>query len=229
MRDELLGGMSADALAALQYSWPLWAREEQLPPPGRWRVWFYLGGRGSGKTRAMAEHIRSEVMSGRRRSIGIIGPTMEAVRRVMVEGPSGLLAVHPPNERPTYEVSIGRLTWPNGAQAHLFSAEEPDRLRGPNFDLLWIDELCAMPNDTAVWDMSMMALRLPGPMGDPAQAVVSTTPRPTPLVKSIIAAPDTVVTKSRTLDNAANLDPNTLVYLQRKYANTTLGRQELEA
>jgi len=78
LRAELLGGMSADALAALPYAWRLWARPEQLPPPGRWRVWFYLGGRGSGKTRAMAEHIRGEVMSGRRRSIGIIGPTMEA-------------------------------------------------------------------------------------------------------------------------------------------------------
>jgi phage terminase large subunit-like protein len=229
LRDELLGGMSADALAALPFAWRLWARVEQLPPPGRWRVWFYLGGRGAGKTKAMAEFIRSEVMSGHRKQIGIIGPTMEAVRRVMIEGPSGILAVSPPNERPTFEVSIGRLTWPNGAQAHLFSAEEPDRLRGPNFDLLWIDELCAMPNDTAVWDMAMMALRLPGARGDPAQAVVSTTPRPTPLVKSIISAPDTVVTKSRTLDNAANLDPATLQYYQRKYANTTLGRQELEA
>jgi phage terminase large subunit-like protein len=229
LRAELLGGMSADALAALPYAWRLWARPEQLAPPGHWRVWFYLGGRGSGKTRAMAEHIRGEVMSGRRRSIGIIGPTMEAVRRVMIEGPSGILAVSPPGERPTYEMSIGRLTWPNGAVPHLFSSEEPDRLRGPNLDLIWLDELCAFPNDTAVWDMAMMALRLPGPKGNPAQAVISTTPRPTALVKSIIAAPDTVVTKSTTLANAANLDTNTLAYYQRKYANTTLGRQELEA
>jgi phage terminase large subunit-like protein len=228
-RDELLGSLGPEAIGALNYAWGLWARPEQLAPPGRWRVWFYLGGRGSGKTRAMAEHIRSEVMSGRRRQVGIVGPTMEAVRRVMVEGPSGILAVSPPNERPTYEMSLGRLTWPNGAQAHLFSAEEPDRLRGPNFDVLWIDELCAFQNDTAVWDMSMMALRLSGPKGDPAQAVISTTPRPTALVKSIISQPDTVLTKSTTLANAANLDTNTLAYLQRKYANTTLGRQELEA
>jgi phage terminase large subunit-like protein len=161
--------------------------------------------------------------------VGIIGPTMEAVRRVMIEGPSGILAVTPPNERPTYEMSIGRLTWPNGAQGHLFSSEEPDRLCGPNFDLLWIDELCAMPNAAAVWDMAMMALRLSGPLGHPAQVLISTTPRPIPVLKSVIAAPDTVVTKSSTLANAANLDPSTLAYLHNRYAGTTLGRQELEA
>jgi phage terminase large subunit-like protein len=148
---------------------------------------------------------------------------------VMIEGPSGILAVTPPSERPTYEMSIGRLTWPGGQQGHLFSSEEPDRLRGPNFDLLWIDELAAMPNAAAVWDMAMMALRLPGPLGHQAQVIVSTTPRPIPVLKSIIAAPDTVVTRSTTLANAGNLDPATLAYLHRRYANTTLGRQELEA
>ena len=125
-------------------------------------------------------------------------------------------------------MSVGRLTWPNGAVAHLFTGEEPNRLRGYNLDYAWIDELAAMENQQAVWDMLQFATRINGPLGDPAQIVISTTPRPTATLKSIIVSPDTVLTRSRTLDNQANLDPATVAYLQRRYANTTLGRQELD-
>jgi phage terminase large subunit-like protein len=224
-REELLSGLSPEALL---YDWTFWSRPEQRRPAGNWRVWLFMAGRGAGKTRSVVEDIRSEVKSGRRRQIGIIGPTAEALRRVQIEGPSGILACSPPDERPVYEMSVGRLTWPNGAVAHLFTGEEPNRLRGYNLDYAWIDELAAMENQQAVWDMLQFATRINGPLGDPAQIVISTTPRPTPTLKAIIASPDTALTRSRTLDNAANLDPATLAHLQRRYANSTLGRQELD-
>ncbi len=228
-RAEILGAFTADQLLGIQYAWPFWARPDQSPPPGDWRTWLNLGGRGSGKTRTAAEWIRREVDAGRRRQIGIVGPTVEALRRVQIEGPSGILAIYPPNERPVYEMTVGRLVWPNGAVAHLFSAEEPDRLRGPNLDAAWVDELCSMANAPTMWDMLMMAVRIPGPTGLPAQIVVTTTPRPSPLLRTMMTDPSTVLTRSRTMDNAANLDAATLKHLQRRYGGTTLGRQELDA
>jgi phage terminase large subunit-like protein len=161
--------------------------------------------------------------------MGIIGPTADAVRRIQIEGPSGILAISPPWFRPSFEPSTRRIVWPNGAVAHLFSAEEPDRLRGPNLDGAWGDELTSWANAPATWDMLQMALRVPGPLGHAPRAVLSTTPKLHPLLKQIMAAPSTVVTRARTSDNAANLDPSTLRYYQEKYGGTTLGRQELDA
>ncbi len=232
--DELrtvFGGLTPQQREHVKYIWRLWARPDQLPPEGSWRVHLLLGGRASGKTRAASEFIRNEAESGRHIQIGVIGPTMDAVRRVQIEGPSGILAVAPPWCRPVYEPSTRRLVWPNGAIAHLFSGEEPERLRGPNLSLMWIDELCACAVGTqeTLWNMAMMALRVNGPKGALPRCIVSTTPKATKLLREIVAAPTTVVTKSRTLDNAPNLDASTLKYLTDKYANTTLGRQELEA
>jgi|ERR1700761_5460446 phage terminase large subunit-like protein len=130
-RQALLNGFSASDLAALEFHWPFWARPDQLPPLGDWRTWLLLGGRGSGKTRSAAEWVRAEMESGRRRNMGVIGPTADAVRGVMVEGPSGLLAVAPDALRTSYEPSTRRLVYPNGGIVRTFSAEEPDRLRGP--------------------------------------------------------------------------------------------------
>ncbi|MGH7156015.1 MAG: terminase large subunit domain-containing protein, partial [Acetobacteraceae bacterium] len=161
--------------------------------------------------------------------LGIIGPTADAVRRIQVEGPSGIMACLPPWNRSSYEPSTRRIVWPSGAQAHLFSAEEPDRLRGSNLDGCWCDELTSYPDAAAVWDMLSMALRISGPKGDAAQVVVTTTPRPLPVLKAIIAASSTVITRARTADNAANLDASTIEYLQKRYGGTMLGRQELDA
>jgi phage terminase large subunit-like protein len=124
-------------------SWENQARPAQLPPAGNWRHWLILGGRGSGKTRASAEFVRARVEAGRARYAAIVGRTAADVRDVMVEGQSGLLAVSPDWFRPIYEPSKRRLTWPNGAVATLFSADEPDLLRGPQHDLAWCDELAA--------------------------------------------------------------------------------------
>ena len=138
-RRAVLAGLSAADLHALQYDWGFWARTDQLPPPKRlfmapWRVWLLLGGRGSGKTKSAAEWVRAEAESGRRRLIGCLGPTSDSVRREMIEGSSGLLAISPPETRPQYEPSTRRVIYPNGAVVHLFSSEEPSRLRGPNLD-----------------------------------------------------------------------------------------------
>jgi phage terminase large subunit-like protein len=228
-RREVLSGMAPAELAALQHCWQLWARPDQLPPPGDWRTWLLLGGRGSGKTRSASEWIRAEVEVGRRTQIGIIGPTSDSIRRIQVQGPSGILACAAPWCRPEFEPSTRRIVWPNGAVCHLFSAEEPDRLRGPNLDAAWCDELTSYADPEGVWDMLSMALRLPGPKGDAPQVLITTTPKAQPLLKQIIGASSTVVTKSRTADNAANLDASTVRYLNERYGGTSLGRQELDA
>jgi predicted phage terminase large subunit-like protein len=225
-----MASLSPEELAALEYRWEFWARPYQLPPPGDWRTWLLLGGRGSGKTRAAAEWVRAEMEVGRRLQMGIVAPTADSLRRICVEGPSGLLSVGPPSDRPQFESSTRRVVYANGGIVHLFSAEEPDRLRGPNLSGLWIDELTSMPSGGAeVWDMAQMALRIPGPLGHAPRAVVTTTPKMQALLKQIIAAPSTTVTRARTSDNASNLDASTLAYLREKYGGTRLGRQEMDA
>src|ERR1700743_316405 len=160
---------------ALENDWSLHARPNQLPPPGLdWTIWLLLAGRGFGKTRAGAEFVRAGVEGGRGRRVALVTSTAADGRDVVVEGESGLLAISSPWQRPIYEPSKRRLTWPNGAVGTLYSAEEGDRLRGPQHDLAWADELAAW-GDPSAWDMLMFGLRL----GKHPRAVVTTTPRPT--------------------------------------------------
>ena len=212
-----------DAQAVLD-DWRVWARPSQLPPPGDWRVWLLLAGRGFGKTRSGAEWVRGLAESGAARRIALVAPTARDARLVMVEGESGLLAIAPAEARPTFEPSKRQLTWPNGAIATLFSADEPDRLRGPQFDAAWCDELAAWRYPEA-WDMLMMALRL----GQNPRVVVTTTPKPVKLIRALLAAPDCVVTRGGTQENANNLAPGFLAAILKQYEGTRLGRQELDA
>lgn len=214
-------GPSEEERAA--YDWRRLARPAQLAPAGEWRTWMYLGGRGAGKTRAGAEWVREQKDSGKRR-IALVAPTAADARDVMVEGDSGILACSPPWDRPTYNPSLRRVTWSNGAIATLYSADEPDRLRGPQHDAAWGDELAAWRRPEA-WDMLLMGLRL----GDDPRVVVTTTPRPTALVKGLAAHKATAVTRSTTYENAANLAPAFLEVTLRRYEGTRLGRQELNA
>lgn len=209
----------------LAYTWVLFARASQLPPPGTWRVWLQMAGRGNGKTRTGSETTRGEVEAGRAGRIALVAPTAADARDVMVEGASGILAVSPPWFRPTYEPSKRRVTWPNGAQAHLYSADEPDRLRGPQHDFAWCDELASYPQPDAVWDMLSMGLRI----GERPRALVTTTPRPISLLRRLLADPTVVVTRGTTFDNAANLAPSFIADVRRVYEGTRLGRQELFA
>ena len=233
-RRAALADLSAPDIEALASHWPLFARPDQLLPgtPGAisnridWRTWLLCAGRGAGKTRSSAEAVRSWVENGEHRSIVFIGPTAETLRRDQVSVLINCSPVGP--DAPQYEPSQRRVTWPNGAVAYCCSSEEPDRLRGLNVSAAWIDELCALSNQSDVYNMLQMALRIPGPNGRHPQVIISTTPKRQPLLKQIMADPSTVVTRARTSDNAGNLAASTLEYLNRTYGGTSLGRQELD-
>ena len=217
-RDRLLTRKRADPWAAQR-------RPDQTPPPGDWRAWVLMAGRGAGKTRAGAEWVREIAQTHPAARIALVAPTAADARDVMVEGDSGLIAVCDRyGFRPLYEPSKRRLTWPNGAQASTFSADQPERLRGPQFTHAWTDELGAWRRPEA-WDMLQFGLRL----GDDPRQVVTTTPRPTKLVRDLLKDATTVVTRATTYDNRANLAPAFLEQIVRRFEGTRLGRQELLA
>ncbi len=222
-RAKLLASLSDQEVERLYYSWAFWARPEQLPPAGLWRVWLILAGRGWGKTRTGAEWVSWQVQTGQASRIALVAATLHEARSVMVEGASGLLSCSPPWNRPRYEPSKRLLTWPNGAVAQCFGAEEPDSLRGPQFDAAWCDELAKWPRQGA-WDQLMFGLRL----GQNPQVVATTTPQPVPLIESLAKKAEVVVTRGRTLDNRANLAAGFLSELEQTYAGTWLAAQELE-
>jgi phage terminase large subunit-like protein len=214
---------SKEERAAFDYSWPFWARPEQLPPEGNWRIWMILAGRGWGKTRTISEFCRAQIEAGHSRG-GLIARTSADARDVMIEGESGLLSICPPWNRPTYEPSKRRVTWPNGAMVTLYTAEESDALRGPQHSFLAMDELATWPSRDA-FDQAMFGLRL----GTNPRTVIATTPRPTPLIKELVARPDVAVTRGSTWDNSANLPEGFLQQLRDTYEGTRLGRQEIDA
>jgi phage terminase large subunit-like protein len=222
--EALIDGFNADTAEAFLYDWRIWQRPKQATPPGDWTVWLILAGRGFGKTRTGAEWVREQVNSGRFRRVALVGPTAADVRDTMIEGDSGLLSVFPPSERPIYEPSKRRITFRNGAVATSYSADEPDRLRGPNHDLAWCDELAAWRYPDA-WDMLVFGLRL----GARPQALVTTTPRPTPIIRRLVERTDVVVTSGSTYENRSNLAPSFFDEIVARYEGTRLGRQELHA
>jgi phage terminase large subunit-like protein len=214
-------------VAALRSDWRSLARPEQLPPPGDWTTWVFCAGRGAGKTRSGAEWVQERVEAGIAKRIHLVAPTAADCRDVMIEGASGLLSVSPSHMRPTYLPSLRKVEWPNGAVALLFSSDEPDRLRGPQCDTLWIDELCAARRPQEILDMSMLGLRL---SRDP-RCLVTTTPRPIKPFKALLAraGQDVVVTRCSTMANAENLARPFLSQILQQYQGTRLGRQELNA
>jgi phage terminase large subunit-like protein len=227
--NELIEGVRAPMREALLRDWEIWAREDQLPPHCAWRNWLILGGRGAGKTRAGAEWVRG-VALGRKafgeqaRQIALIGETLSDVREVMIEGVSGLLSIHARGERPQWEPSRRRMEWKNGAVAYAFSADDPESLRGPQFDAAWCDELCKWRRADAAFDMLQFGLRL----GANPRAAITTTPRPMPLLKRLLADPLTQVSRAATKANAFQLAPQFLDLMLSRYAGTRLGRQELD-
>ncbi len=200
------------------------ARPDQRPPADRtWLTWLLKSGRGSGKTRAGNEitHRMSEKVP----RIGLIGATAPDIRDIMLEGESGLLNIFPPGKRPQHEPSKRRLTWPNGCVATLFSAEEPDRLRGPEHYFVWADEPAHWPLVQECWDNMTFGLRL----GEQPRVVATTTPKPRPWLKTLLADPTTRLSVASTYDNLANLSPVFAERIIAKYEGTRLGRQELHA
>ena len=230
---EVLSSLDPKKAEELRYTWRFWARPQQIAPEGNWNTWFINAGRGFGKTRAGVEWVREKVKEGHKR-IAVIAATNGDIEKVIVRGESGLLnccwagdKTHKgdhlglPEWSPTKRV----VTWANGATVTMFSAEEPDRLRGPQFSAMWADELAAWNRDRETWDMAQFTLRL----GKHPQVCVTTTPRPTKLVRDILKNPKTTVTYGSTFDNSANLASTYLEAVKTQYEGTRLGRQELYA
>ena len=222
VRNGLIETLSDEECAELYYDWSFWARPDQLPPREDWIYWVILAGRGAGKTRVGAEIVRAWSMEFSH--VNLIGPTQDDVREVMVEGESGLLAVCPPEHRPRFSAASQRIDWPNGSVSLLFSADEPDRLRGKQHTKLWMDELAAWRRPES-FDQAAFGLRL----GRQPQAIITTTPRANKLIKGLIADTDTVVTRATTFANKDFLARAFVRRIVARYEGRAIGRQELLA
>ena len=229
-QEKYLATLSTEARAALKWNWKFWARPDQMEPEGDWITWLILSGRGWGKTRTGAETIRNWVCgdtplsAGVCRRIALVAETAADGRDVMVEGESGILAVHPPSFRPLYQPANRRLIWPNGAEAHLYNATQPDQLRGPQHDAAWCDELAKWEYASDTWDQLQFGLRL----GEHPRQIVTTTPQPIPIIRKLYADPDCFVTEGSTYDNRDNLAEPFIKQIEERYGGTRLGRQEIE-
>ena len=224
--DDIRAGLDPSGLEHLMYLWEFWRRPNQTRPAdlgGKYRAWMLIAGRGFGKTRVGSETTRQMIEVEPR--IALVGPTAADVRDVMVEGESGILSVFPPSKRPVYEPSKRRVTFHNGAQATLFSAEEPDRLRGPQHGWAWIDEPASMPRGEDTLSNLLLGLRL----GREPWALLTGTPKPARWLRALSQRPDTLVTTGSTYDNVANLAPGFIDDVLGRYEGTRLGRQELHA
>jgi phage terminase large subunit-like protein len=223
--------LSDAELLALDHDWQFWGRKDQLPPPQPWSIWMCLAGRGWGKTRTGAEWIRSiacgptPLSKGSARRIALVAETAADGRDVLVEGESGILSVHPKEFRPLYEPSKRRLTWPNGTKATLYNGTEPEQLRGPQHDHAWLDELAKWRYAEETWDQLQFGMRL----GEHPRQMITTTPRPIPIVRKLLAMPSVHVTRGSTYDNRSNLAPSFFQQVVSRYEGTRLGRQEINA
>jgi phage terminase large subunit-like protein len=216
-------------LERLFHDWRFWARPDQLPPQQHWSLWIILAGRGWGKTRTGAEWVLDQVIRHNKKRIALVARTASDARDTLVEGESGILNISPPWNMPIYEPSKRRLTWPRyKARAFTYTADEPDRLRGPNHDAAWCDELAAWRYDES-WDNLKLSVRL----GCDTKIAVTTTPKPIPRIKELVRRTKreaaVFMTKGSTHDNLINLSPKFRQEILASYEGTRLGRQELYA
>jgi phage terminase large subunit-like protein len=206
-----------------EYDWDFWARDEQFAPPGDWRTWFVMAGRGFGKTRMAAEWVRGLAEADGSLRIALVAATMHEARTVMIEGESGLLAIAPDEKRPTWEPSLKRLVWPSGAVANVFAASEPEGLRGPEHHLAWADEVAKWERGEAAWDNLAMTMRL----GETPRIAATTTPRNVPLVRRLLKEPGVAITRGAMDANRAHLPTGFREAMHTVYGQARLGRQEL--
>jgi phage terminase large subunit-like protein len=229
VRQRVVNALNQGELNEFDYHWGFSARAEQLPPPGDWRIWLVLAGRGFGKTRAGSEWVRMIAENDGTARIALVAASLGEARSVMIEGESGIIACSPPDRRPLFEPSIRRLRWDNGAQALLYSAAEPESLRGPQHSHAWCDEVGKWPlsHDRAgrTWDNLMLGMRL----GVDPRIMVTTTPRAVPLVQRLIEQEggSSAVSRGSTYDNASNLPLRYLAAIEEEYAGSQLARQEI--
>jgi phage terminase large subunit-like protein len=223
LRHQFLELLTTEQKRVLKWAWWFWARPDQRLPEGNWQNLVFLAGRGWGKTRTSAEACRelARQMPGSRGAL--IGRSYDDVKKVIVEGESGILAVSPPHDMPIWQPSLKTLTWPNGTKAFVYTGEEPDQIRGHQFHWGVLDEFAAWKYPKPTWDNYKMAARL----GDHPRTIVTTTPRPIPELSEIISIPGTIVRSGHTFDNAANLPRVVLEMLEAQYGGTRQGRQEL--
>ena len=221
-RRSAIGEMGEEVAYCLLWDWEYHARENQLLPDGDWSYWLILAGRGFGKTRTGAEVVRQWAKTNK--YVNLIGATTDDARDIMIEGESGIMSVCPPDERPTYVKHARKLVWPSGCVSLIFTADEPERLRGKQHEKLWGDELGAWRYPEA-WDQAKFGLRL----GPKPQAIITTTPRPTKIMRELVRDPHCHLTRGSTYDNKANLAPTFFSEIITKYEGTRLGRQELMA
>jgi phage terminase large subunit-like protein len=231
LRNKILRKFTDGQLEDFRWDWRFWARPGQLPPGTPraleqrtdWVHWLPLAGRGWGKTKVGAQTVRSWDKPGE--IINMVGPTASSVRSVMIEGESGLLSCYPPDRRPEYIPSLHQVKFPGGAVGFTFSADEPERLRGPQCTKYWADEPCAWRFLDDAWDNLMFGFRL----GDDTRGICTTTPKPVKWLMDLIANPATVTTRHSSYENRANLAPAFFADIVRKYEGTRIGRQELMA
>lgn len=224
----VLSGLSSVDVKTLVNSWRFWARPEQLPPDGDWTTWLFFGGRGAGKTRSGAEYMKEVALAYPGIRLGLVGPTRADVRDTMIHGASGLMGLHwEEGQRPRHVPTKRGVFWPNGSFALAFSAEEPERFRGPNLHFIWADELATWRYLDECWALMSLALRLEYPGFHSPRIYISTTPRPLSLLKEIIHQPSTVITRATTYANRANLSKKFFETIVSQYERSTLGRQEI--
>jgi predicted phage terminase large subunit-like protein len=219
-RQAYLDGLSVETKAALRYHWRFWARPNQIAPGDDWSTWLILAGRGFGKTEAGAQWIHERVKDGAK-SIALIAETQKDLEEVMV---ARLVAISPPDFKPAVRYKPVRIAWPNGAVALGYNGNEPDQLRGPEFDTAWCDELAKYRYARDTWDMLQFTMR----KGNDPRVCVTTTPRPIPIIRELMADSRTVVARGRTVENADNLAESFMDNMRSKYEGTRLGRQELD-
>jgi len=223
-RANLLNSLTDEEAEDLLYDWSVWARPHQLPPPGEWLTWMILTGRGWGKTRTGAEWVTDQAKKGAKH-IALIGQTKADVRDTMIEiGPSSILKISNPKFYPKYESSKRRIIWPNGCIGTIYSGDEPDQVRGPSHDRAWIDELAKFKYPQDIWNNLMFGLR----EGEDMRILVTTTPRPIPIIKNLIKDPNTIPIRGSTYENKDNLPKKYFDYVIAPYVGTRLGKQEIE-
>lgn len=223
-RSRVLAKLDDEQLIEIVYDWRVWARAEQLAPAGEWNVWGVMSGRGAGKTRMAGEWFREQIETGEHKFSHLVGRAAGDVRKTMIEGESGLLAICHPDFYPKYEPSKKRLTWPDGSITLLFNSTEPEELRGPQCSLFWGDEIATWKRGTETWDNLMFGFRL----GAHPQGVFTTTPKPVKLVRDLVKDPRVVWSKRMsTYDNIANLAATFISEVLQKYKGTRLERQEI--
>ena len=222
-RHQFISNLSPDHITMLAHDWGIWARDNQWPPEGAWRVWLMMAGRGFGKTRAGAEWIRMQANGKSPKRMALVGETFNDVRQVMVEGASGIMTISPFYERPEWFPSKRLLVWPNGSVALCYSATEPDQLRGPEHELAWCDEIAKWKRSDA-WDHLMLGLRL----GDAPKVLATTTPQPKKWLINLIHEDGVHLTQGRTHDNKANLSPGFITAVETRFRKTKIAAQELD-